>query len=194
MKETFNRGYVPVYYYHISDEKLNESIMSFIRAYRLKKDFIKGLQNIDKNNINQKIVSYIQKIKYINFDEFCLKYLLRNVNYTRNEFINLTRSSKDISFQKLKGAKSFPQIFKNVFDIDISKFIQNEKTNGISLRDHIVEMFDLRHKLIHGVELTRKIKKEKALMFQEVTKKLCEFIIDESIKLNRSLVLSKIKI
>ncbi|KLE05846.1 hypothetical protein AF78_04955 [Aliarcobacter butzleri L353] len=108
MKETFNRGYVPVYYYHISDEKLNESIMSFIRAYRLKKDFIKGLQNIDKNNINQKIVSYIQKIKYINFDEFCLKYLLRNVNYTRNEFINLTRSSKDISFQKLKGAKSFP--------------------------------------------------------------------------------------
>ncbi|KLE05845.1 hypothetical protein AF78_04950 [Aliarcobacter butzleri L353] len=62
------------------------------------------------------------------------------------------------------------------------------------MRDHIVEMFDLRHKLIHGVELTRKIKKEKALMFQEVTKKLCEFIIDESIKLNRSLVLSKIKI
>ncbi|MFY4859771.1 hypothetical protein [Aliarcobacter butzleri] len=54
MKETFNRGYVPVYYHHISDEKLNESIMFFIRAYRLKKDFIKGLQNIDKNNINQK--------------------------------------------------------------------------------------------------------------------------------------------
>lgn len=197
MKETFNGGYVPVYYHHISDEKLNESIMSFIRAYRLKKDFIKGLQNIDKNNINQKIVSYIQKIKYINFDEFCLKYLLKNVNYTRNEkisiFINLTRSSKDISFQKLKGAKSFPWIFKNVFDIDISKFIQNEKTNGIPLRDHIVEMFDLRHKLIHGVELTRKIEKEKALVFQEVTKKLCEFIIDESVKLNRSLVLSKIK-
>jgi hypothetical protein len=54
-------------------------------------------------------------------------------------------------------------------------------------------MFDLRHKLIHGVELTRKIEKEKALVFQEVTEKLCEFIIDESVKLNRSLVLSKIK-
>jgi hypothetical protein len=192
MKDTFNRGYVPLYYHHILDEKLNNSIMTFIRTYRLRKGFIKGLLSINKNNINQKIVSYIQKIKYINFDEFCLKYLLKNVNYSRDEkigiFINLIRSSKDISFQKLKGAKSFPWIFRNVFNIDISKFIQNDKINGIPLQDYIVEMFELRHKLIHGVELNIKIEKEESLVFQEVTKKLCEFIIDESVKLNRSLV------
>jgi hypothetical protein len=192
MKDTFNRGYVPLYYHHILDEKLNDSIMTFIRTYRLRKGFIKGLLSINKNNINQKIVSYIQKIKYINFDEFCLKYLLKNVNYSRDEkigiFINLIRSSKDISFQKLKGAKSFPWIFRNVFNIDISKFIQNDKINGIPLQDYIVEMFELRHKLIHGVELNIKIEKEESLVFQEVTKKLCEFIIDESVKLNRSLV------
>lgn len=192
MKDTFNRGFVPLYYHHILDEKLNDSIMTFIRTYRLRKGFIKGLLSINKNNINQKIVSYIQKIKYINFDEFCLKYLLKNVNYSRNEkigiFINLTRGSKDISFQKLKGAKSFPCIFRNVFNIDISKFIQNDKINGIPLRDYIIEMFELRHKLIHGVDLNRKIGKEESLVFQEVTKKLCEFIIDESVKLNRSLI------
>jgi hypothetical protein len=192
MKDTFNRGYVPLYYHHILDEKLNNSIMTFIRTYRLRKGFIKGLLSINKNNINQKIVSYIQKIKYINFDEFCLKYLLKNVNYSRDEkigiFINLIRSSKDISFQKLKGAKSFPWIFRNVFNIDISKFIQNDKINGIPLQDYIVEMFELRHKLIHGVELNIKIEKEESLVFQEVTKKLCEFIIDESVKLSRSLV------
>ena len=168
--------------------------MSFIRAYGLRKGYIRRLLNNDKNNFNKKIVSYIQKIKFINFDDFCLKYLLKNVGYSRDEkirtFLNLTRNLKKdvISFQIIKGTKSFPWIFNKVFGINISSFIQNEKIDGVSLRDHLLEMFELRHKLIHGVDLNSNIEKEQALVFQEVTKKLCEFIIDEIVNLNQTLV------
>jgi len=65
-------------------------------------------------------------------------------------------------------------------------FLQSEAIDGKKLKEHFEEMYILRHKLIHGVDIDGTIKENESNLYYEVTKKVSDFLISEMVKLNRS--------
>jgi len=85
----------------------------------------------------------------------------------------------EINFQQFKGAKSYSSILKTIFDIDIQTYIQSEKIDDVCIREILNDMYIMRHKLIHGVESSSSIDKDKADNFFDATKKLSDFIFNK---------------
>lgn len=161
----------------------------------LLKDTFKNLNSevwfhhIHDNNLNNEILLFL---KVCNLKDFYLKELLNNSTLNRSKKLKIlseiaTNQIKNINFQELEGQGSFNWLIKKVLNIDIILFLQSEKLLEKNLKEHLKEMYILRHKIIHGTE-TEKIKKKTANLYNILTNKISTYIIKKVNSLNQELL------
>ena len=158
MKDLFKSN-SKLWFHHISDDELDTNIFQFVKVYNLQEAFLLELMKNSTTSKESKIQTLQQAIK----DK------LRNID-----------------FQKTENQGSFNWLFNKVFGIQISTFLQSDELNGKKLKEHFEEMCKLRHKLIHGVDIQENIDESQSCLYYDLTKKVCDFFIDEMAKLNRS--------
>lgn len=160
MKDLFKSN-SKLWFHHIDESELDDKIFQFLKVYNLKDTFLLELM---KSNVKNKE----EKIKVL---EQAIKEKLRNID-----------------FQKTESQGSFNWLFNAVFEIKINVFLQSEEVHGKKLKEHFQEMYLLRHKLIHGVDIAETIDETKSNLYYDVTKKVSDFLLDEMVKLNRDKV------
>ncbi len=158
MKDLFKSN-SKLWFYHIPESDLDTKIFQFLKVYSLKDTFLQELMKTPVSTREEKLTALEQAIK----DK------LRNID-----------------FQKTEKQGSFNWLFNTTFGIQINVFLQSEEINNKKLKEHFEEMYILRHKLIHGVDIDGTIKKNESNLYYEVTKKVSDFLIDEMANLNRS--------
>jgi len=158
MKDLFKNN-PKLWFRHISESDFAIKIFQFLKVYNLKDTF---LQELMKTSINTRA----EKIKIL---EQVIKDKIRNID-----------------FQKTENQGSFNWLFNMTFGINIDDFLKSEEINGKKLKEHFQEMYELRHKLIHGVDTDVTIKENESNLYFDVTKKVSVFLINEIEKLNQS--------
>jgi len=173
--------------------KTNENILSILKNYNLNKYYLQNLwkklgsnQTLKVNLLFDLFIDNINGNISIKINEIFNR--LTENELRKNEKIDLLfdtvkKNLQNISFQKRKGEGSFNWLFKKIFDIDIAKFLDQEKIENISIRKHFDKMYELRHKLAHGVDGEYEVSKEDAELYFNVTKKVNEFLLAEVEKL-----------
>jgi len=158
MKDLFKSN-SKLWFHHISESDLDTKIFQFLKVYNLKDTFLQVLMKTSVSTREEKIKTLEQVIK----------------NKLRN-----------IDFQKIENQGSFNWLFNTTFGIEMNVFLQSEEIEGQKLKEHFKEMYLLRHKLIHGVDINGTIKENESNLYYEVTKKVSDFLINEMVKLNRN--------
>lgn len=189
VRNVFKDSLDNLYFKHIQDHELDREILKFLKKYELLDGYLNKLLHININSSIVKLINFLNKFKFLNLKEKYIEILLSKINLSRNQKINaftylVKNLNKDvINFQQFNGDKSYASLLKNLFNIDVQKYIQSEKIEKKCIRDILIDMYQIRHKLIHGIEVYT-VDEDKAKIFFEATEKLSNFIFDASNRMN----------
>jgi hypothetical protein len=147
------------WFHYVNEADLDRKILQFLNTYKLKDIFS---QEFMKNSVNTKE----NKIKVL---EQSIKNNIRNID-----------------FQRVEHSGSFNWLYKLIFNIDIDTFLKSQELKNKKLKEHFNFMYELRHKLIHGVDLDENINNEESKLYYELTKQVSDFLLEEMAKLNRA--------